>query len=152
MRALLQAIILARMERDLQVLSGDDDARIISQFDLVAGTSAGGILAALHAARTTGKGCVVETSLMRAGMYVNGWSISVDLARRSIGKKPGRIMGRDDRANPLYNVYRTKSGVNFFLIMPSSQRHWPAFCASVRQLSGGAIRLSKMQKIAWQRL
>jgi patatin-like phospholipase/acyl hydrolase len=47
-RAILPAMILAALEEKLQKQSGNPMARIVDQFDLFAGTSAGGILISLY--------------------------------------------------------------------------------------------------------
>jgi crotonobetainyl-CoA:carnitine CoA-transferase CaiB-like acyl-CoA transferase len=44
-------------------------------------------------------------------------------------------MDRDRAANPLYNVYKDREGRSFFLIMPSSQRHWPDFCRAISRIA-----------------
>lgn len=49
-RGLIPARVLVEVERRLQVASGDDDARISDHFDLIAGTSTGGILACAYRA------------------------------------------------------------------------------------------------------
>ena len=86
----------------------------------------GGVLAALLAAKTTGKGQVVETSLMRTGIYCNGWPISSHFARADVGRGPATPMSRQRSGNPLNNIYKAGDGQLFFLMQPSAQRHWPA--------------------------
>ena len=65
-----------------------------------------GILAAIHERGQTGKGRLVETSLLRTGIY----SLGTDL---SIQQRIGRVSSTKDRteaADPLTNVYPTKDG------------------------------------------
>ena len=87
----------------------------------------GGICAALFSAKMTGKGRIVETSLLRAGMYTQGWAISNTFARRLKNKGDFRPFDREKMANPLYGVYKAKNAM-FFFIMPDSQRFWKRFC------------------------
>ena len=51
-----------------------------------------GILAGVLHQRSTGEGCVVETSLLRTGMYVLGWDLGIQAA---LGK-----VARSERATP----------------------------------------------------
>jgi len=65
-----------------------------------------GILAALHDRAKTGQGRLVETSLLRTGIY----SLGTDL---SIQQRIGRVAStksRQEAADPLTNVYPTKDG------------------------------------------
>ena len=81
----------------------------------------GGILAALYQRTTTGKGQVVETSLLRTGMYCVGWELGIQLA-------VGKVAGAADRsaaANPMVNSYRAADDRWFFLIGLESDRHFP---------------------------
>lgn len=50
MRAVLPAVFLAKLEERLQMHSGNPQARIVEYFDLLCGTSAGGILTSLYLA------------------------------------------------------------------------------------------------------
>jgi crotonobetainyl-CoA:carnitine CoA-transferase CaiB-like acyl-CoA transferase len=114
-------------------------------------TAASGILAALLAReRNGGRGDVVTTSLLRAGMYgqresnvaraacwsgdyefasrcryANGWNISEQLAPRlaSRAKAPGRVM-RTRSGNPLIGQYRTRDGDFIWLLGYEAARHW----------------------------
>ncbi len=47
-RGIIPARILVELERKLQKRTGNDDARVADFFDLIAGTSTGGLLACLH--------------------------------------------------------------------------------------------------------
>ncbi|MEQ8787340.1 MAG: patatin-like phospholipase family protein [Pirellulaceae bacterium] len=46
-RGLIPAKVIGALESRLQKLSGDEDARVVDYFDLIAGTSTGGVLACL---------------------------------------------------------------------------------------------------------
>ncbi len=78
-----------------------------------------GILAAVLEQRRTGRGRVVEVSLLRAGAYVLGWDLGLQLAL-------GRVAGSEPRtANqaPLMNPYRTADGRWFFFTGLEAGRH-----------------------------
>jgi crotonobetainyl-CoA:carnitine CoA-transferase CaiB-like acyl-CoA transferase len=86
-----------------------------------------GILAALLNRERTGEGRLVETSLLRAGTYVNGWDIGI----RSYF---GRIASARTHAQsqvPLLNCYRAADGKSFWLIGLEGDRHWPGLVAAL---------------------
>ena len=79
-----------------------------------------GIGAALVGRAQTGKGTVVDTSLLRTGIWTNFWDFSIASAfGRSLGAR-----GRHARHNPLVNCYRAADGQVFWLLGLESQRHW----------------------------
>ncbi|CAE7528715.1 Sugct, partial [Symbiodinium necroappetens] len=98
--------------------------------DMATGLAAvGGICAALFAREKTGKGMVLSTSLLRAGVHCNSWALSSYFAfGREI--KWGR---RDGTGNPLATVYRCKDGKAFWLTGFEADRHWPATVRAVGQ-------------------
>ncbi|TVU24896.1 hypothetical protein EJB05_27360, partial [Eragrostis curvula] len=49
-RGLIPSVVLTRLEEHLKEIDGDDDARIADYFDLISGTSTGGLIAAMLAA------------------------------------------------------------------------------------------------------
>lgn len=65
--------------------------------------TAAAALAALHEKRTTGRGRLVETSLIRTGVFTLGWDMSIHLKTGTF--RPTR--GRRQPANPPANYYRT---------------------------------------------
>ena len=88
--------------------------------DHVSGLAAlSGILAAVLEQRATGRGRVVEASLLRTGAYVLGWDLSLQSAL-------GKVAGSEPRhANqtPLMNSYRTSDGRWFFFTGLEADRH-----------------------------
>lgn len=86
-----------------------------------------GTLAAILEQRHTGRGQVVEASLLRTGAYVSGWDLSLQLG---FGKVAGAEPRHQNQA-PLMNSYRTKDGRWFFLTGVETERHLPAVCRAV---------------------
>jgi crotonobetainyl-CoA:carnitine CoA-transferase CaiB-like acyl-CoA transferase len=88
--------------------------------DHITGLAAlGGILAGLLEQRATGRGRVVEVSLLRTGAYILGWDLGLQLAL-------GKVAGSEPRENcqtPLMNCYRTADGRWFFLTGLEADRH-----------------------------
>jgi len=86
---------------------------------------AGGVAAALYKRSVTGEGVVVDVSLMSAGLWAMGMTIS-----------GASVLGADElphqdhfaSGNPLTNVYRTRSGEFIALGFLQSDRYWPEFC------------------------
>jgi len=90
--------------------------------DHITGTTiVAGICAALFARERTGRGQLVDTSLLRAGIYTNGWPLTIQL-------RYGRHLPTDPRTavgNPLINSYRAGDGRWFWLLGLEADRHWP---------------------------
>ena len=80
-----------------------------------------GVGAALHGRRQHGRGCVVDTSLLRAGIWTNFWEFA---AASALGRSLG-ARGRHARLNPLLNCYRTRDGKALWLLGLESQRRFP---------------------------
>jgi crotonobetainyl-CoA:carnitine CoA-transferase CaiB-like acyl-CoA transferase len=83
--------------------------------------AAGGIAAALLARERTGEGQLVATSLMRIGMYMIGWDISMSL-RLGVPTTPMSVKAPP---NPLINGYTTADGKRFWMLGLQGDRHWP---------------------------
>jgi crotonobetainyl-CoA:carnitine CoA-transferase CaiB-like acyl-CoA transferase len=88
---------------------------------------AAGILAALLGRQASGKGEVVDTSLLRSGIYCQGNDLSVQLA---LGKR-ARTRKREEHDSPLYNSYRSADGRWFWLIALEAGRHLPGIAAAI---------------------
>jgi crotonobetainyl-CoA:carnitine CoA-transferase CaiB-like acyl-CoA transferase len=89
--------------------------------------AAGGILAALLRRERTGAGGLVETSLLRAGMYTTGWELAIQLWF-------GKSQAPEDRSassTPLVNCYRAADGRWFWLIGLEADRHLPGLLDAV---------------------
>ena len=79
------------------------------------------ILAALFERSTTGRGRVVDASLLRTGAFLMGWDLGIQM---TVGKVAPAI---DRRLSPipLLNCYRSGDGKWFFLIGLEADRHFP---------------------------
>jgi len=91
----------------------------------VAATS--GIMGALYARERTGKGRLIETSLLRAGIYSIGSDMAIQLRLGRIGSTRRRA----DSVNPLHNFFKASCG-NWICLMPrQGNADWPALCAAL---------------------
>jgi crotonobetainyl-CoA:carnitine CoA-transferase CaiB-like acyl-CoA transferase len=89
---------------------------------------AGGIAAALFQRTRTGKGCVVDVSLLGAAV----WTLSVDLVPTSIlGVDPSPHAPGGVLASVLVNSYRTADGRWLSLNMLDADRHWAPTCRAL---------------------
>ena len=88
--------------------------------DHISGLAAlAGLLAAVLEQRHTGRGRVVETSLLRTGTYVLGWDLSL---QETVGKV-AKAEARQANQTPLMNSYRTSDDRWFFLTGLEADRH-----------------------------
>ncbi len=81
----------------------------------------GGIMAALFQRERTGRGELVEASLLRTGIYCMGWDLGIQL---HFGKL-APTGTRQQALNPAMNSYRARDGRWFFLLGLEADRHWP---------------------------
>lgn len=86
-----------------------------------------GIGAALTARGTTGCGQIVDTSLLRTGLWANTFDITMTQA---MGRYTG-ARGQHARLNPLLNCYRTADDRVFWLLGLESQRHFPGVASAL---------------------
>jgi crotonobetainyl-CoA:carnitine CoA-transferase CaiB-like acyl-CoA transferase len=87
---------------------------------------ASGVVAALLHRERTGKGTVVDTSLLGTGM----WAMQTAIVTATLlGKDDMRRPPRGSGA-PLVNSYRTKDG-RFVHLSMDQQHYWPSFCDAV---------------------
>jgi crotonobetainyl-CoA:carnitine CoA-transferase CaiB-like acyl-CoA transferase len=87
-----------------------------------------GIAAALYGRERTGKGAVVDVSLMSSGY----WAMQAGIS----GAYAGGLeeLPRTDRTQPgnvLVNTYRTRDGRHLRLAIHEPDRHWHAFCEAI---------------------
>ena len=83
-------------------------------------------MALLHRQKT-GEGRLVHTSLLRTGIYLNGWDISIKQHfGRIASTKP-----RTKNAAPLLNCYAAGDGRAFWLIGLEQDRHWPILLRAI---------------------
>jgi crotonobetainyl-CoA:carnitine CoA-transferase CaiB-like acyl-CoA transferase len=90
-------------------------------------TITAGILAALLDRERTGEGRLVHTSLLRTGIYVNGWDIGI----RQVYGRIATTRPRTTWSTPLINCYAAGDGRGFWLLGLEQDRHWPTTLASV---------------------
>ena len=88
--------------------------------------TAAGIAAALYARERTGQGTLVQTSLLRTGLY----AISSDLIGQLAGIEPTAGLQRA-LYNPLLGCYRSGDGHWFWLLGLQSQRMWPKLLRAI---------------------
>jgi crotonobetainyl-CoA:carnitine CoA-transferase CaiB-like acyl-CoA transferase len=112
-----------------------------------------GLLAAVMEQRATGRGRVVEASLLRTGAYVLGWDLGLQM---TLGKV-ARAEPRDRNQAPLMNPYRTSDGLWFFFTGLEAARHIgavlralgrPELQADPRFADAGSIRRNRVEVIA----
>lgn len=94
---------------------------------VVALSAAGGICAALLERTRTGRGQVVETSLLRTGAYAVGWELGTHLA---LGRVP-RAAERTESKTPMFNCYRAGDDRWFWLLGVEANRHFPAVARAI---------------------
>ena len=81
-----------------------------------------GILCALRARRTTGRGQLVDTSLFEAGLALSAWEAT---EYWYTGQIPRRL-GTAHRLNAPYQAFRASDG--HFTVGAANSRLWPRFC------------------------
>lgn len=86
-----------------------------------------GVMAALFDRERTGKGRVVETSLLRTGIYTIGWDVGVQLrfAKRQSTRPRHRSLA------PQILNYSCGDGRAFWLLGLEGDRHWPGLLAAI---------------------
>jgi crotonobetainyl-CoA:carnitine CoA-transferase CaiB-like acyl-CoA transferase len=83
-----------------------------------------GIAAGLLKRERTGRGTVVDVSLLATAM----WTLSSDVVAALGGQQPQPAAGRAAGPNPLVGVYRTKDRRHIQLVFLESDRYWRPFC------------------------
>ncbi|HEV7862878.1 MAG TPA: CoA transferase, partial [Acidimicrobiia bacterium] len=89
---------------------------------------AGGIAAALWRRERTGKGAVVDTSLLASGLWAMQGAVAGSAAAGT-AELPKRA--RPDVTNPLTVAYPTADGRFVALMMLGSDRYWPGLCQAI---------------------
>jgi len=90
-------------------------------------TTLTGILAALLERQTTGEGSLVETSLLRTGIYTLGWDLGI---RLQLGKLAD-TSPRTKQTNPMVNVYCAADDKWFWLLGVEADRMWPKLLSAI---------------------
>jgi len=89
---------------------------------------AGGIAAALFRRERTGKGSVVDVSLLNFAV----WQLGVDLTATTIlQREPEKMAEGTVRSNPLVGAYRTADDRWIMLGMIDDPRHWAPACRAL---------------------
>ena len=92
---------------------------------------AGGISAALFQRERTGVGTIVDVSLMSAGMWAMGMTIS---GASVLDADELPYPSHSQAGNPLTNQYRTSDGHFIALGFLQADKYWPEFCMTVDRL------------------
>jgi crotonobetainyl-CoA:carnitine CoA-transferase CaiB-like acyl-CoA transferase len=90
-------------------------------------TTTSGILAALLERERTGRGRLVEVSLLRTGLYCLGWDLGLALRFGKVAPTHART----ETINPMVNPYRAADDRWFWLLGVESQRHFPRLCEAL---------------------
>lgn len=88
-----------------------------------------GVMAALFDRERTGKGRIVETSLLRTGIYTIGWDVGVQLR---FGKRTS-TKARHNNPTPQMLNYTCSDGRAFWLLGLEADRHWPGFVQAINR-------------------
>ncbi len=88
-----------------------------------------GVLGALLDRGRTGQGQLVETSLLRTGIYTLGWDIAIQL---TLGKVAGTVP-RTEAPTPTSNSYRCGDGKWVWLLGVEADRHFPRLCKALER-------------------
>ena len=94
---------------------------------MTAMTLVAAINAALVERSRTGQGQLVDTSLLRNGIWSVGWDLGIQLR---FGKMAPTVP-RTETMNPMVNPYQAGDGGWFWLLGLESDRHWPALARAV---------------------
>ena len=87
-----------------------------------------GVLAALRERDTTGKGHLIDASLLRVAHYVGGSDLSIQHVRgRIASNRP-----RKDTPNPLINYFKTADERWISLLTRQGERDWPKLARALK--------------------
>jgi crotonobetainyl-CoA:carnitine CoA-transferase CaiB-like acyl-CoA transferase len=84
-----------------------------------------GMASALLRRERTGRGSVVDVSLLATAM----WTLSSDVLAALQGGTPRAMASREDLSNPLVGTYRTSDGRHIQLVFLQGDRYWADLCA-----------------------
>lgn len=89
---------------------------------------AGGIAAALFSRERTGKGIVVDVSLLAAGI----WTLGPDIvAASALGEDPPKTAARGGPPLPLVGTFSTSDGRVLMLSMLATEKYWEPACEAL---------------------
>jgi crotonobetainyl-CoA:carnitine CoA-transferase CaiB-like acyl-CoA transferase len=86
-----------------------------------------GIAAALLRRGRTGRGSVVDVSLLATAM----WTLSSDVLAALQGHQPRAAPAGAGYVNPVVGAYRTKDGRHIQLVFLEADRYWADFCNAI---------------------
>ena len=86
-----------------------------------------GILCALRARRTTGRGQFVDTSLFEAGLALSVW----EATEYWFTDRTPQPMGSAHRMNAPYQAFRASDG--YFTVGAANSKLWPLFCGVIER-------------------
>jgi crotonobetainyl-CoA:carnitine CoA-transferase CaiB-like acyl-CoA transferase len=92
--------------------------------------TASGILAALYDRNNTGRGRLVETSLLRTGIYVSGSDMAIQL-------RLGRVAStrrREEAINPIGNYFMSKDGTWIGLVPRQGNSEWRRLLGAIDRM------------------
>lgn len=89
--------------------------------------AAAGICAALVEAGRTGKGRLVEASLLRAGLYAMGSDVAIQLFFGRIGS----TKGRHEQTLPMTNFFKTRDDHWICLVARQGEVDWEPLCRAI---------------------
>lgn len=87
----------------------------------------GGIMGGLYEREKTGKGILVEASLMRTGMY----AVSTDLSVQLMLGKLGSLYPREQNIFPTSNFFQTGDGYWLTMVPRQADLDWPDICKAL---------------------
>ena len=90
-------------------------------------TTLGGIMGALYERERTGKGRLVETSLLRTGIYMMSSDYAMQLRFGKLAATPPR----QKAIAPLTNFFQTRDGEWFVYLPRGTKADWPEFAAAI---------------------
>ena len=88
-----------------------------------------GISAALLRRERSGRGSVVDVSLLATAM----WTLSSDLLSALTGQQPRAVPAGTPSPNPVVAGYRTKDGRHIQLVFLQADRYWADFCRLINR-------------------
>ncbi|MCB2046987.1 MAG: CoA transferase [Novosphingobium sp.] len=95
--------------------------------DVTAGAHlAGAIAAALYRRERTGKGAIIDVSLLSTGVWMNGPALQVS---HLYGIPTIPRYRREDQPNPLVTAYATRDGRHIYIAGVQTEKKWEEFCA-----------------------
>lgn len=108
----------------------------------------GAVATGLYRRERTGKGGVVQTSLLASGAWSNANLIQAALA----GGRFDGIVPREQAANPLHNHYLCGDGkwVNLSLNLANTGRDWPMLAATLESPELAELRIGSMAQLGAQ--